>query len=443
VDKEHNAMRGKLSSDGTSAVYDNLGAVSLALKRLFWCLRCPFLPILVTVVTRLMISAEVLATFSMQSFWGTNETGTIAGSLVAGRGFTSPYDASQPTAWLAPAYPFLVSLVFRIFGVHSNTATWVLIAFNTLCSALTCAVIYLVGHMYFGEFPGILAAWVWALCLQDAVMPLTMWDTSLSSLLFGLAFLAIPVLEESDQTQVWLGAGLFAGFTTLVNPALLGPAPFIAGYLAFFRRRQGKKTLVLLAPATLMFVLVLLPWTIRNYQRFGKIFFVRSNLAAEVYYGNLGYESHPRGPSREYQQLGESEYIRQKRHLALNFLRQHPEDFFKRSVQRWAWFWVMPKFSIYWPLMSLLCWIGLAFAVKNLQARSLPFVFALLVFPIVYSVTLVFPKYRHPVVPVMFLLVGYVVGRAHEQSNRTTTTLGRVADLQKADPPGAVIHELR
>jgi hypothetical protein len=67
----------------------------------------------------------------------------------------------------------------------------------------------------------------------------------------------------------------------------------------------------------------------------------------------------------------------------------------------------MPNFSMYWLLMSLLCWVGLTFAVKDLRARSLPYVFALLVFPLTYCVTLVLPKYRH------FVLAGYAVGRHH------------------------------
>jgi 4-amino-4-deoxy-L-arabinose transferase-like glycosyltransferase len=104
-----------------------------------------------------------------------------------------------------------------------------------------------------------------------------------------------------------LGAGLLAGTASLVNPALLGPAPFIAGYLVFFRQRQDRRILGRLASAILMFVLSLLPWTIRNYQRFGEFFFVGSNFAAKVYYATLGYASHPQGPSREYQMLGEKE----------------------------------------------------------------------------------------------------------------------------------------
>jgi hypothetical protein len=131
-------MLSKASPNGSSVVQDNVTSDLPALKWLLRCLRCPFLPILVTVVTRLMISAQVLATFSTQRFWGTNETGAIAASLAAGRGFASPYDASQPSAGLAPAYPYMVSVVFRMFGVHSRASTWVLIAFNTLCAAFTC-----------------------------------------------------------------------------------------------------------------------------------------------------------------------------------------------------------------------------------------------------------------------------------------------------------------
>jgi hypothetical protein len=46
-----------------------------------------------------------------------NEAGSIAFSLSSGHGFSSPFRKDTgPTAWLAPVYPALLALVFRIFG---------------------------------------------------------------------------------------------------------------------------------------------------------------------------------------------------------------------------------------------------------------------------------------------------------------------------------------
>jgi hypothetical protein len=229
-------------------------------------------------------------------------------------------------------------------------------------------------------------------------------------MLFALGFVLVPALEVSEDARTWVGAGLFGGFAALVNPALVGPAPLVAGYLVYFRERQGRSSGRLLALAGAAFLLVVLPWTIRNYERFGRVMFVRSNLAAEVYYGSVSFDTHPLGPTGEYQRLGEAEYLRQKRRALWAYVWQHPGEFLRKVWGRMGQFWVMPKISIYWLVMSVFCWLGLGLA-SDIGIRSLPFVFALGVFPVTYYLTLAFPKYRHPLEPVMFVLAAYAVTR--------------------------------
>src|SRR5271155_2053276 len=51
------------------------------------------------------------------------ETGHIAYSVAAGKGFSSPYERdSGPTAMLPPVYPMLVAGLFKIFGSYSHGA---------------------------------------------------------------------------------------------------------------------------------------------------------------------------------------------------------------------------------------------------------------------------------------------------------------------------------
>src|SRR5713226_924382 len=46
---------------------------------------------------------------------------SIAEHIVLGQGFSSPfYQDTGPTAWVAPVYPYLAALVFRLFGLFSG-----------------------------------------------------------------------------------------------------------------------------------------------------------------------------------------------------------------------------------------------------------------------------------------------------------------------------------
>ena len=87
---------------------------------------------------------------SQTSFLYGSEEETVAKSIVQGRGFTSPYDATQLTAWIAPAYPYMVALVFRVLGTSSPTAISFLIGLNIFFAGLTSIFVYLIGNRMFG-----------------------------------------------------------------------------------------------------------------------------------------------------------------------------------------------------------------------------------------------------------------------------------------------------
>src|SRR6516165_314296 len=65
------------------------------------------------------------------------ETGSIAASLAAGHGYSSPlYVSSGPTAWITPVYPLVLAGIFEIFGIYTLNASIVIRCFNILCSGL-------------------------------------------------------------------------------------------------------------------------------------------------------------------------------------------------------------------------------------------------------------------------------------------------------------------
>ena len=57
------------------------------------------------------------------------EYGDTAAALATGQGFSNPFDGveSGPTAWMPPAYVFLIAGVFSTFGVKSVASMWVML----------------------------------------------------------------------------------------------------------------------------------------------------------------------------------------------------------------------------------------------------------------------------------------------------------------------------
>ncbi len=79
------------------------------------------------------------------------ETGAIARSIAEGHGFSSPFGGlTGPTAWIAPVYPYMLALLFKIFGVFTSTSAIAILTLNSFFSALTCIPIYLIAERTVG-----------------------------------------------------------------------------------------------------------------------------------------------------------------------------------------------------------------------------------------------------------------------------------------------------
>ena len=88
--------------------------------------------------------------FSMR-YWATFEMANIGYALFLGHGFSDPWGLiTGPTAWTAPVYPWIISLVFRVCGPYTIASAWVLVTFNSIFSALTCWTIYRIARRLFG-----------------------------------------------------------------------------------------------------------------------------------------------------------------------------------------------------------------------------------------------------------------------------------------------------
>jgi hypothetical protein len=356
----------------------------------------------VGLLLRVLVVLYLVHARSTALVWGINEAGGIARWIVLQHSFSTPFhDATGPTAWLGPVYPALVAVSFLFFGVLTPASALAVMIFNAICSALTGWVVYRIARFVVNERAGLIAGWLWALSPYVMLMPFILWDTSLSALVLGYAFLRTLDLNNG-RARDWMLCGATWGLAGLVGPSLLVPLPFLLVYMGM-KTKRWIPSAILAGTA----FLVLVPWLVRDYVVFHRFIPVRSNGLVEIYFGNLGSEVHPLGPSMEYQKLGEPAFVSQYGSRALEYLKGHPGTFLRDSARRAIDFWMYP--AGYWPitlLIELAALVALVMLFRRGSAMMTPFLIVLATYPLVYYASLVFSRYRHPIEPLLYALAG-------------------------------------
>jgi len=373
------------------------------------------------------IPHQVLATVPFD-----NEAGNIANALAEGRGFSDVFrKPTGPTAWLAPVYPLILSVIFRVCGAFTYPAFLAAVLLNCLLSAATTFPLFFAARRIAGVAVAAVGAWLWALYPNGIILPFEwIWDTSLSAFLLATILWATVALASTPKLRDWVAYGALWGVALLTNPSLGILLPFFLAWIAFRRSANSIVTLRYSLLALAVVLLFCLPWTIRNYSAFHRVIPLRSNFAFELWIGNNDiFDEHAVGgiqritrfgEIRLYTQLGESAFMDEKRRLALEFIRTHEALELRLTARRivatwlgtenpWRDFrstdsWLIRTIFLFNGLVVLgtLCGIALLFWRKN--RYGVPVALIPILFPVVYYVTHTSLRYRHPMDSVLLFL---------------------------------------
>jgi 4-amino-4-deoxy-L-arabinose transferase-like glycosyltransferase len=358
------------------------------------------------------------------------EMGWIARALASGHGFSSPYYPwSGPTAMQPPLYPMLLSLVFRLFGIYTVAAGFVILSINSLFSALTCIPVYFSAKYSLGARGAKVAAWVWAFYPFAIYFSAgRVWEYALTGLLFTTCFCIAQRLHHTSNLFAWLGWGALFGLTALSNPAVLSTLPFLLLLALYKVRRRGGRWLVYGALTSIAAIAVLAPWTVRNYRALGILCPVRDNFWLEVYDDNSGDNSldpssaHPNANPVEMNKwlsMGEPAFLTEKHALAVDYLKQHPEFFVHKTIRRFFYYWTgywslsaqefreqpySPGNIFYVCSITLLMLRGARRFWRQNRAAVLPYLVLIGIFPLTYYITHPLMDYRQPIEPAVIVL---------------------------------------
>jgi 4-amino-4-deoxy-L-arabinose transferase-like glycosyltransferase len=378
------------------------------------------------------------------------EAGRIARSIAQGEGFSNPlFGETGPTAWLAPAFPYLLGGIFKVFGVYSKASAIAILALDCLFSALTCIPVYFIARKHFGRATAAWAGWAWALFPYAIYFSADfVWATTLTTLLVSLVFLLSLHMERSSSIWLWAGFGAISGLGGLTDPVVMSVAPVLGAWAGYRLHQSGRRWLAQGSGAMLALVLVTAPWFVRNYETFHKAVPFRSCLGLEVYFGNNQDSWHwgPPGyhPSdnenewREYRELGEIGYTERKFHQGLEFIRSHKALYavqtLRRMIYLWTGFWSFssrylkeepadPLNIVFCTGLTILTLTGLRRAWRMNPNIAIPYVLVFVLFPIIYYLTHPEDYYRRPIDPQCVVLAAFAI------SAQVTPRKSRLAEV--------------
>jgi hypothetical protein len=383
------------------------------------------------------------------------ETGNIAFALSQGKGFSNLFRQNTgPTAWIPPVYPFLLSLIFRVFRPFTLSSFFAAVFLNTIFSAATTLPIFHLAQKVAGRTVAIITAWLWVALPAGIMMPFEwIWDTSLSVLLATTLLWMTLRISESAKRSLWLIYALLWAIALLTNPSLGIPLPFLLFWAAVRARDVVQLSWRVPVRTLLLIILCCLPWTIRNYSAFHRIIPVRSSLPFELWIGNNDiFDPHAINgtqritrfeETRRYAQLGETAYLSDKQIRAVTFIRQKPALFLHLTGRKIIATWIGTEhpFADFLQANSLLIRVvilcnailtlGTAIGALLLARSKSPFAFPLAVFPVlfpfVYYVTHPSLRYRHPIDPILVFLVVFAfvacVSKFHRNAPILPSTL--------------------
>lgn len=363
----------------------------------------------------------------------------LAQKVAAGKEFV---DSDGEYSKRYPLYPFVLAGLIKVFG----DSRWVMYLLTALMSAFVpvlCA--FLARSIWADEAAALAAAWAAALYPGLIVYGAVLQTESLYLVLFLAAFLLAFRLAERPGLRDAVALGVTGGLAALTRPVFLGFFPILlALFLVMWRRCGVHAGWRWTGVAAVVFLLVLVPWTWRNYQVHGTFVPISSLGGHLVLIGNNPYatgtwstrpgfegwyrnELRKKGISQP-ASLTEVERGRIARQVGMDYIVAHPLEAAGRVITKAHIFWFYPITNsdsnlplqgvavMADVLLYLAAVLGMV-RMKNAGGRLVPVVGAMVFFAVVPLVLHAEARYRLPLVPFICMFAGWAALPAMEEDD--------------------------
>ncbi|HJS17330.1 MAG TPA: glycosyltransferase family 39 protein [Anaerolineales bacterium] len=352
----------------------------------------------------------------------------LASSLLAGRGYSFtenwyPFTlANTPTAHWSFLYPVYLAGIYEVIGYHPLVARLVQ---GTLGGALICFLVYLIGRRVADEVTGLVGAALAAVygyfIYYNAAL---MTETFFIVLVLFSLYLSLEIKEKPSLAR-WALLGLALGAAALLRQTVLLFVPFLLLWLFMELRGKGIRWWYFTIPVGVI-ILMIAPWTIRNYLVFDQFLLLNSNAGYAFYASNnpnLGTDWNNDKVvvpvPDELKGRNEAELDRALTQRGIKFILADPERYLWLSLDKtleYFWFWPSAtssrisnlnrvlSFGLFLPFMLL----GLYLSFSRWRSFAVLYLF-IVIHTGIHLLTWPAPRYRLPVDAVSMIFAGLAV----------------------------------
>jgi hypothetical protein len=211
----------------------------------------------------------------------------LAHNIAEGRGFTYPAPppgVPEPERFgRAPVYPVFLAGIDLIYP--GGDLVPVVKAVQAALGAVGIWLIAIIAGRVSGGRGATVAAWIAAIHPPLVWTPAYVFSETLYMVLALGTVIAAERARSADASGRWLGCGLLGGLAALTRPAHL----FFLLLLGFYL--LARRALVPAVLASVGALLVIAPWTVRNWQEYGRPILIASEGGITFWTGN-----HPLSP---------------------------------------------------------------------------------------------------------------------------------------------------
>lgn len=235
------------------------------------------------------------------------EHGAIAHNLYTGHGFAMhwPYESFDPEraqimkqppqfegAFLPPLNPYIIYSAYLLFGENSSAIIFLMV-FYAIISSLIPLAVYRTGLLIGTKKSARISSIISLLFLPAAFAVITFSGSPLYQLL-GIVILYLAILSsQKPSLRSFVMLGISCGIMTMLRSEFFFLSFLLITATIYFSRKKvlGEK-LLFQGAASLMFCMVIIaPWTYRNYTLFHTFIPVLSHPYFEMWRGNNIYAS--------------------------------------------------------------------------------------------------------------------------------------------------------
>jgi len=187
----------------------------------------------------------------------------------------------QGVFYQAPLYPYLLGVIYSIFG-HSLTAVRIV---QAVFGATSCLLLALATRRFMGRKAGVTTGMMLAIYPPAIFFDGIIQKSSLDGLLICALLWIVSILARRPSIKGWLIAGMICGLSALSRENALVLVAALLLWIAFTSPGSHKR---LTAAATLLagLLLILAPVAGRNYAVGGEFHLTTSQLGPNLYIGN-------------------------------------------------------------------------------------------------------------------------------------------------------------